>query len=122
MDAQQSHCLSILLTAASIGTAAGVIGAVYVLVLTTPGNILGWWKRWITNTIHALFAKIYKDEMKAYDNAEYWLKPIVSCELCVSGQIALWSSIITQQFNLLGLIFCICQSILTAWAIARKMK
>lgn len=121
MDAQQSHYLSIFLIAVSVGTGSGIIGAVYVLILTEPGNILGWWKRWIVNGIHFLSAKVFKDEMKAHDTAEYILKPIV-CELCVSGQIALWTFIITQHFNLFGLTLCICQAILTAWIIAQNLK
>lgn len=122
MDAQQSHYLSIFLTAVSIGTGSGIMGAVYVLLLTKPGHILGPWKRWVVNGVHYLAAKAIKDDMKAYDTAEYILKPIVTCELCVSGQIALWTFVITQHFNLFGLTLCICQAILTAWIIAQNLK
>lgn len=111
-----------LLIAVSVGTGSAIIGSVYALILTNPGHVLGWWKRWIMNTVHMITAKVIKDDMKAYDTAEYILKPLVTCELCVSGQIALWTFVITQQFNLFGLTLCICQSILTAWIIAQKVK
>lgn len=118
MDAQQNYWLLTLLTAASIGVASGVIGAIYVLVLVTPGNVLDWWK----NLIHDTYDKIFKFNSANWHKYKWILKPIVDCELCVSGQIALWTYLFTQPFHIFGLIFSICLSILTAWKIARLMK
>lgn len=122
MDAHQNYWLLTLLTAASIGVASGVIGAIYVLILTEPDMILGGFKRLVVNSVKDLFRKIYKDPYKADNMSDYWLKPVITCELCVSGQIALWTFLFTQSFHIFGLIFSICLSILTAWKIARLMK
>jgi len=122
MDAQQSYWLSMLLIAASIAVPAGICGAIYVLILAEPGMILGGFKRVVVNGVNDLFRKFYSDPYEANQYAEYWLKPIMTCELCVSGQIALWTYLFTQPFHIFGLIFSICLSILTAWLIARLMK
>lgn len=118
MDAHQSYWLLMLTTAASIGIASGVIGAVYVLILTEPGQVLSWWK----DLLHNTYDKIFKFDSPAWHKYKWILNPIVDCELCVSGQFALWTYIITQPFHIFGLIFSICLSILTAWMIARLMN
>lgn len=123
MDAQQIYYLSKLMLAVSIGVSSGIMGVVYVLILTQPGQVLSWWSKLIHNTYDKIFVRD-SDRWFKYD---WILKPILTCELCVSGQIALWSFIFfalfpLHVFNIFGLIFCICLSILTAWAIARKMN
>lgn len=122
MAAMQTYFLLMLLTAGSIGIASGICGAVYVLILTEPDMILGSFKRVVVNAVKDLFRKLYKEPYRAENESEYWLKPIITCELCVSGQIALWTYVITQPFHIFGLIYSICQAILTAWLIARMMK
>lgn len=122
MVVMHSYFLSMLLIAASIGVASGICGAVYVLILTEPDMILGGFKRVVVNAVQDLFKKLYKEPYKADSASDYWLKPIITCELCVSGQIALWTYVITQPFHIFGLIYSICQAILTAWLIARIMK
>lgn len=128
MDALLNYFLFPLITAVSIGTAAGIMGSVYVFKLTQPDHILGGWARVLTNAVRWVIAKTTKDEWKRQERESYWLKPVLSCELCVSGQIALWSwvYILFHYFSFFtltfGLIFCICQAILTAWLIAKKMQ
>jgi len=51
-----------------------LFSAVFVILLTQPGMIFGWYKD--------LINKIKSD---------YIRKPLGDCELCVAGQIALWS-------------------------------
>lgn len=113
-----SYFLSMLLIAASIGIASAVWGAVYVLILTDTGHILSGWKR----LLHETYDKIFKRDTEAWYKYKWLLQPIVECELCVSGQIALWTYLITQPFHIFGLIFSICQAVLTAWLIARVMS
>lgn len=114
--------LSTLTIAVSIGAASAVIGAVYVLILTTPGHILESWSSLLYRAMEWIVSKTTKEDWIITKRRDYWLKPILTCELCVSGQIALWTYLFTQPFHIFGLIFCICQSILTAWLIARLMK
>lgn len=122
MDAQQSYFLSMLLIAASLGIAAGVIGSAWVLILTEPGQVFGWLKVWLYDKVYDITSKFTKDPAVQYKWETYLLNPIVGCELCVSGQIALWTYLITQPFHIFGLIFSICLSILTAKTIAQLMK
>jgi hypothetical protein len=128
MDAQQHLLLSSLITAVSIGIASGVMGSVYVFKLTQPGHILGGWARVLTNVVRYIISKTTNDEWKRTEREEYWLKPVLTCELCVSGQIALWTWVYTLFYSFsffsvtFGLIFCICQAILTAWLIAKLEK
>jgi len=114
--------LSMLTIAVSLGVASGVIGSVYVLILTQPDHILSEWSKLLYRAAEWIVGKTTKEDWLITKRRDYWLKPILTCELCVSGQIALWTYIFTQPFHLFGIIFCICQSILTAWAIARLMK
>lgn len=114
--------LLMLKSAASLGFVAAVIGSVYVLILTKPGHILDFWAEWLRSGVKWIVTKTTKEDWKRTKREEYILKPILECELCVSGQIALWTYIFTQPFNILGLIFSICLSILLAWLIARMMN
>lgn len=114
--------LLMLTIAVSLGIASGVIGAVYVLILTQPDQILGEWAKLLYRAVEWIVSKTTKEDWGITSRRDYWLKPILTCELCVSGQISLWTYLFTQHFNIFGLIFCICQAILTAWAIARLMK
>lgn len=52
-----------------------VIAWVYVFILTDNDNILSGWSAWLHRRTES----------------EWILKPLVDCEYCVAGQIALWS-------------------------------
>jgi hypothetical protein len=52
-----------------------ITSCVYVFILTDTGMILGWWC----------------DLLHKYIKSDWILKPIIDCEYCISGQIALWS-------------------------------
>jgi hypothetical protein len=74
-----------------------VVGYVYVYVLTDMGNILGWWYDLLTNHI----------------KNQYLLKPLLTCEYCVVGQLAFWFYIYWcwYSYNIVQHIFFICLSI-----------
>lgn len=99
-----------LLFAVSVAIAAGVSGFVYVTVLTQPGQILAGWKTFLENT----YIKITGWETDRYFRYRWVMKPIVECELCVSGQLALWLFLVPALLKVFSLIFCICLSILIA--------
>lgn len=126
MDAEKIYFLLTLLLAASIGVASGVSGAIYKLILLEPGHALSGWNIFVRR----MYMKFVGSDEEKYFKYQWILKPIVECELCISGQIALWSFLIInfRQFDdyfflhLFALIFNICLSILTAWAIAQRMN
>lgn len=88
-----------------------IIAYVYGDILTDPDKILGGWGDWITE-LHA----------DAANNKE-WLKErffyMISCSLCLSGQLSLWSFLFSQTFDLVQLVFTISLSILLTKIIQR---
>lgn len=64
---------------------------VYVCILTNEGMILDWWAKFLNRIIRS----------------QWLLKPLVECEYCVSGQIALWFYVLKywNEYNLLTNIF-----------------
>ena len=109
-----SH-LPTLLDVVSIGLMAGICGFVYVTILTQPGQILSFWKTWLWNRYMSIFGR-NEDKFHKY---KWIMNPIVECELCVSGQIALWTLIFPVLLNILIPVFCICLSILIAKLLGR---
>ncbi|CAG5001953.1 hypothetical protein DYBT9275_02774 [Dyadobacter sp. CECT 9275] len=107
---------SILLNAVSISLIASVIAFVYVTILTQPGHVLSWWKRFVWDA-YGIVIKTQEQQEKYL----WVLNPILECELCVSGQLALWLFIFTIPFNLIGIIFSICLSILLTKILSRLL-
>jgi hypothetical protein len=127
-----------------IAVMAAVIGYTYAAVLIQPGEAL----RWLWEIFYRMFTK--KIELPAselpeelrdmniqqepkYIIKEHWiLKPLGGCAKCVSGQIALWTYIISfiQSYHLykhciftiiIDLIFTVCLSILLTKAIQKLL-
>lgn len=80
-----------------LGIQAGIIGFVYACILTKPGMLLAGWADYL-HRIYTVFhvkqaqAKGWSPgymEDKLQANS-WWLKPVLTCTWCVSGQIALW--------------------------------
>jgi hypothetical protein len=72
-----------------------VFSWVYVHILTDEGMILSWW--------YKLLSRI---------NNPYILKPILTCEYCVAGQIALWGYFFLGNYNFIQHIIFISLTIL----------
>lgn len=106
------------------GTQYGIIGFTYVCILTQPGQILSGWRDWLEWQYTLFFTQkaLEKKQNVADYLASYrWvLKPILTCELCVSGQLGLWlypfCSKIGYSFS--GHLAAICSGILTAYLLA----
>lgn len=98
-----------------IGIAAitGIIAYVYGEILTDSEHIFGWFR--------------YKaSELAAKSKvADYLLKPVILCPLCISGQMALWGMLyymLTQHcYNLPAHVFGICLSILFTHILMKKL-
>ena len=104
--------LDILCTSLS----CAIIAFVYSYLLTRDGEIL--------RGVYLFLKKhlIKKTIVKAYDNGEYievekeeesiLFKPLISCEKCVAGQIAMWYGVfMLRPYNFFTHVLLICASI-----------
>lgn len=95
-----------LLASLLIAVISGLTADIYVNILTQPGMILAGWARWL-NEVADKYCKPdpywpkpeFDDQVEAWINerrkrADFWLKPILTCIYCVSGQMGFWLSII----------------------------
>ena len=116
-----------ILTTAKIALCAAVVGSVYVNILTSPDMFLSWWNIWVWEQygkVISFFSRrrgeyAYDD---LYEKYTWVLKPILTCDLCVAGQIALWSYLFTQPFHIFTLIYTICLTILITRLLAKAIK
>lgn len=100
-----------------IAVKCAVIAWVYVKILARPGNILGWWARLLNNYL------VKEKFTPYYERKEHWiLKPVLTCELCVAGQIALWSYLFPVLWTILDAVFAICLTITIAKTISVLFK
>ncbi|MCX6328201.1 MAG: hypothetical protein NTZ85_01620 [Bacteroidia bacterium] len=85
-----------------------IVAWTYTIILTDSGMILEGWKRWINDNI----------------KQEWITSPLINCEYCVSGQLALWYYLITyfQTYNLWQHIVFICITIFTIEIINYGLK
>lgn len=81
---------------------------VYVIILCDEGFLLWEW--------NVLLHRIIKNE--------YILKPLVDCEYCVAGQLALWFYLISywQQYNFIENVFFVSFTIFIVKIINRCLK
>lgn len=113
MDALINYSLlTVLMSAVNVAIIASISGYTYVNILTKPDMILGGWKKWLW----AFYFKIFGAQNEKY---AWIMKPIVECDLCVSGQISLWIYLIYFPFSIVGLIFSICLTLLMTRTLAR---
>lgn len=112
----ENSFLLMLADAAKISLVSSVIAFVYVTILTQPGQALNW----LCKLLWKAYGKVFTGDN--YFNYQWVMNPIVECELCVAGQMALWICIFTLPFNLITLIFTICLSILIAKSLSRLIR
>lgn len=106
-----------------ISICSGAISWCYVFVLTKPGKILSG------------FAKFINKRHWTCDRRSeaWWYKILLSCEWCIAGQIALWSSILYFifsgfsifpfiMFDILSIMLCISLSMITISLLKTKFK
>lgn len=102
------------------GVQYGIIGYVYVCILTQPGEVLGGWREWLEWQHFVYFNKkaieLDKDATDYVSQKKWILKPILTCEKCVAGQIAFWLYPIASKatYSLSGHLAAICTAILIA--------
>lgn len=91
-----------------LAVSTSITAVVYVNILTQPGMLLDWWAEYLHNRKdrYVKSAKEFAqheydyfgvdvdpmaEQAKAEERAEYWLKPILTCVYCVSGQLSFWA-------------------------------
>jgi hypothetical protein len=92
-----------------------VVGYVYAGILTHPGEVLHGWCRWLHKKLrktHLVPGTGVAKEVEIIK--DHWLlKPLVACEKCVAGQLALWSYLVSNFNYRFGQhVFCVCLAIL----------
>jgi len=92
-----------------IAIISSVVAYVYADVLMTDNNVLSWWWQFLNRRYAAAV-------MKGKIVAKLWY--MLMCSLCMSGQIALWSSLFSD-FSIISIIFTTCLSILITKFIGR---
>lgn len=91
-----------------------IVAVIYTMVLVQPGMIFG-----------PLYQKVQDWTFKKYGEFPediYWMKPLVSCVLCVSGQWCFWGYLVlySDQYNLGAHLYFTAFGIFTA-AILKKI-
>lgn len=113
------------------GVQTGVIGFVYSTILTKPGMLLGGWADFLHRHFTLFHVKQSMNkgwspgymEDKLQQNS-WWLKPVLTCCWCVSGQIALWLFIpfAWSHWSLNGHLAAVSMSILTGGLLEHFLK
>lgn len=103
-----------------------VIGYVYAGILTQPGEVLFLWSRWLHKRLRKTYMVPGTGVVKEVEQVkDHWLlKPLVACEKCVAGQMALWSYLVHsfKHYKLGDHVFCICLAILLTVIIKKLIE
>lgn len=100
---------------------------------TQPGEVLAGWARlvyWVRNRyllyMGAKYIAVDQGQKAMYTEdvwlrrSELWLKPILTCEKCIAGQMALWLFLWLLPFDLLSLLYVIgLASYMATWGLNR---
>lgn len=101
-----------------IALKCAIVAWVYVCILTQPGQILSWWKKFLSK-----YLVKETDDEKGYQIKVHWIwKPLVDCEKCVAGQLALWTCVFNGQIGLVNSIVTIFSAILFTQIITGLFK
>lgn len=113
------------------GVQCGIIGFVYVAILTKPGMILARFADFLQRQYLMFHVKqqskhnwppgLMADKMAAN---QWMLKPVLTCAFCVSGQLAFWLFIpfVWGEYTINGHLAAVCTAILTAGVIEQLLK
>lgn len=61
-------------------------------IVTQPGEVLGFLRRWV----YGLVKKHGQNDYTRIERIEYYLKPFLGCPKCMSGQFALWFYLVAE--------------------------
>lgn len=98
------------------GLLVSVVADVWYYVLIQPDHIFGFVARWV-NEIEESF-----DTIEAKERFRYWMKPLVGCNRCIAGQLALWLYIASWDYNFWAHIAFVCVAIFGAVLFERVFK
>lgn len=81
----------------------------WVFILTRNDMVFGWIKRLLIGLGERYIYKDGKPDLDRMDLVEYVLKPLITCEVCVGGNVAFWTyvAISRKDFIVIDLLFLI---------------
>lgn len=88
-----------------------VVAQVWALKLTQEGNILFFVRKYLYALLERYAQKEPQNFSVRYNRGEYFLKPLVDCEHCISGQLAFWFYLFYFSNHFIYLIPFICLTI-----------
>lgn len=88
-----------------------VIAQVWVFKLTAQGGVFYFVRRFFYSLAERYAGKDSCNFALRYERFEYFLKPFLTCEHCVSGQLSLWFFIFFLKVKFLYLVPFICLTI-----------
>lgn len=89
-----------------------LVAVVYSVILTQPGMLLGGLMQRLQGWTLERY-NLYPEEV-------FWLKPVISCALCVAGQWCFWGYLFLPDYTLFGHIYFTAAGIFAA-ALLRKL-
>lgn len=117
-----------LLASLCLAVISGLLSDVYVNILTEPGMILDFWARWLYRIRdqyiepNEFWVTNFPEEAaewqeKRKSQADYLLKPLLTCVYCNAGQIGLWLSFYVQlsYCTNFSLILSLVTAVLSVW-------
>jgi hypothetical protein len=88
----------------SLGLIATVLATFYYCSVQ-PGEWLGWWAKLVNGT----YERITLGHGTRFQDYHWVLKPILTCERCIGGQVGLWLCVgllvVMHTFSLLALFY-----------------
>jgi hypothetical protein len=92
----------------SLGLIATVLAAFYYCSVQ-PGEWLGWWAKLVNGTYERWALGKNGCHADRFDRYHWLLKPILTCERCIGGQVGIWLCVgllvVLHTFSLLALFY-----------------
>lgn len=118
-----------------------VIAVAYFRALD-PGELLSGWAKYVYDLYHRLtFRFMHKNELPdgarwdwadpaknvivvydRYDRYKWALKPVISCEKCIAGQLTFWACLFGGIHNVYAILFAVSLASILATYIYRKVQ
>lgn len=73
---------------------------------TKPGEVLAWWSALLRSLYYKATVSDPAD-MNRYIQYEWVLKPVLTCETCIAGQLSFWLTLVLFPFDVLSLLYVV---------------
>ena len=88
-------------------------------IITQPGEVLGFLRRWIYDWVRGNC----KGDYILKEKIEYYLKPFLGCPKCMSGQFALWFYLVAewQRYDGFSHVLVVALAVLIGYYLSQKL-